>query len=75
MEKTKRGRKNEGVYKEAIATSAISQINGEVELQGEQYQQQWIPVVVEDSYESESCVLDDSWNFPIALRNYGGKVS
>jgi hypothetical protein len=25
-------------------------------------------VVVEDSYESESCVLDDSFNFPIALR-------
>jgi hypothetical protein len=40
MEKTKQGRKNEGVYKEAIATLAISRTNGEVELLGEQYQQQ-----------------------------------
>jgi hypothetical protein len=43
--------------------------NGEVKLQGEQHQQQQIPVVVEvDSYESEPCVLDDSLNFPIALK-------
>jgi hypothetical protein len=46
-----------------------AQTNGEVELQGEQHQQQQIPVVVEvDAYESEPCVLDDSLNLPIALR-------
>jgi hypothetical protein len=43
--------------------------NGEIELKGEQHQQQKIPVVVEvDSYECEPCVVDDSLNLPIALR-------
>jgi hypothetical protein len=41
---------------------------GEVELQGEQRQQQILVVVEVDSYESEPCVLDDSSNFPVALR-------
>jgi hypothetical protein len=46
-----------------------AQTNGEIELKGEQHQQQKIPVVVEvDSYECEPCVVDDSLNLPIALR-------
>jgi hypothetical protein len=42
---------------------------GEVQLHGEQHQQQQVPVVVKvNSPESEPCGVDESLNLPIALR-------
>jgi hypothetical protein len=73
MEKIKRERKSEGVYKEAIATSVTCSNKQMVRLNCRGA----ASVVEVDSYESEPCLLHDSVKFPIALRKeqrYGRKA-